>query len=255
MKTIKDIVYDEKLKNAGKLDLYLPETDLPCPVLIYIHGGGIEGGDKYGGESLSLQKLTEKNIAFASLNYRMYPDAKFPEFIEDCAKACAFILDKSFTYGKFSKCFIGGSSAGSYISMMLCFDKSYLAAYGINSQMIDGYVFDAGQPTVHFNVLRERDEDPSLIRIDKAAPLYFINNHIGENEKTPAFLIFTAEYDMPCRFEQNKLLIRTMEIFGYDKITFHLMNIFGHCGYIGAEDNDGNDIFFEKINDFIHLNI
>ena len=50
--------------------------------------------------------------------------------------------------------YVGGSSAGAYIAMMLCFDPAYLKPYGVSN--IQGYLFDAGQPTVHFRVLKER---------------------------------------------------------------------------------------------------
>lgn len=50
--------------------------------------------------------------------------------------------------------FHGGSSAGGYISQMLCFDKTWLSKHGIKATDISGFIHDAGQPTCHFNVLR-----------------------------------------------------------------------------------------------------
>ena len=46
--------------------------------------------------------------------------------------------------------------------MMLCMDVRYLAAHGIDARdrsQIAGYFCDSGQPTVHFNILRERGID------------------------------------------------------------------------------------------------
>jgi len=38
VREIKDICFDTE--NQILLDLYLPETDEPCPVFVFFHGGG-----------------------------------------------------------------------------------------------------------------------------------------------------------------------------------------------------------------------
>jgi acetyl esterase/lipase len=40
---------------------------------------------------LFLSEFQKKGIAVVAANYRMYPDAKFPEFIRDCASAVAWV--------------------------------------------------------------------------------------------------------------------------------------------------------------------
>ena len=75
MKSIYDIEYKENLL----LDLHLPETDT-FDLFVYFHGGGIEYGDRKGVEVFA-KTLAKRNIATASAEYRMYPSAKFPEFI------------------------------------------------------------------------------------------------------------------------------------------------------------------------------
>ena len=92
-----------------KLDLYLPEREKP-DLFIYMHGGGIESGSR-GDFGAAAEKLLESGIASASLDYRMYPTAVFPEFIEDCAEAIDYLLNKSGI--SFGKIIVGGSSAGS----------------------------------------------------------------------------------------------------------------------------------------------
>ena len=115
MKTCFDLVYGADPK-VHVLDLYLPETE-QFPVFIYFHGGGLEAGDKPEAEFFA-QQLTEKNIAVASVRYRMYPDAKFPDFIEDCAQSVKWIIDNIGTYGKlFSVSVIYGSSSCTDLSV------------------------------------------------------------------------------------------------------------------------------------------
>lgn len=214
-----------------KLDLYMPENEKP-KLFIYMHGGGLTSGSRDAG--IRFDTLVSDGIAAASLDYRMYPDAKFPDFIEDCARAVAFL--KTELDGKISGIYVGGSSAGAYLSMMLLFDKHYLGAYGIDPFDINGWVLDAGQPTVHFNVLAERGLDPRLVRIDEAAPLWFVDEKlVPENRKVPDVLIISSEHDMECRLEQLRLLEATMKHFGWqeDRLRFRYMEGYSHCSYIG----------------------
>ena len=126
MKAIKDIAYAENGNPAQTLDLYLPD-ERDFPIFIYFHGGGLEHGDKgNAGSPLMASYLTQRGVALASANYRMYPEAKYPEFIEDAAQAVAWVKQHIAEYGGNDKIYVGGSSAGGYISMMLCFDKKYL---------------------------------------------------------------------------------------------------------------------------------
>ncbi|MBQ8510460.1 MAG: alpha/beta hydrolase [Clostridia bacterium] len=224
-----ELTYDEKLNL--KLDLWLPEAGNP-PIFIYMHGGGIENGDKRTMVD-NIKRMVSKGIAVASLNYRMYPTAKYPEFIDDCAKGIDFLLHGEY---QFSRVFVGGSSAGSYLSMMLLFDHKYLGRYGLNPLDFDGWVLDAGQPTVHFNVLRERGLDTRLVRIDEAAPLWHITKNFNElkpDGKLPMILNISASNDMTCRLEQLKLLNATLLHFNYpkDRLRFAYMNGYNHCGY------------------------
>lgn len=74
VKFAKDIQYGEFSRN--QLDIFLPTSSSKTPLVIYIHGGGFTKGDKtqaYGGASY-INSLLDKDIAFASLNYRFLED-------------------------------------------------------------------------------------------------------------------------------------------------------------------------------------
>lgn len=209
MKSRLDIPYSADTHAAKKLDLYLPDGE-KFPLLVYIHGGGIVEGDKGRDGRCLANHFLPLGIAVASVNYRMYPEAKYPEFIEDCAEAVKWLTDE--LGDRISHLFLGGTSAGGYITMMLCFDEKYLSAVGLSGGAVTGYIHDAGQPTVHFNILKERGEDTKRVVIDEAAPLY----HIGKAEKYPPMLFIWSDDDIPCRPEQLTLTVATMKSFGYD---------------------------------------
>jgi acetyl esterase/lipase len=104
----------------------------------------------------------------------MYPDAKYPDFIYDAAEAVAWTNKNMTDLFGCKNLYVGGSSAGGYLSMMLCFDKKYLASVGLDNSVIVGYLHDAGQPTAHFNVLKHSGIDRRRIIVDESAPLYYV---------------------------------------------------------------------------------
>lgn len=245
MKTVENIEYCCTTGEINKLDLYLPETD-GFSTFIYFHGGGIECSDKKNIDFT--ETLTQKGIAVVSANYRLYPNAVYPEFIRDAASAVAWTYRHIDEYGGSKNIFVGGSSAGAYLSMMLCFDKRFLAVYNINSDDITGFIHDAGQPTTHFNVLREKGIDTKRVIVDEAAPLY----HVKHNKNYPPMLFIVSDNDMTNRLEQTMVMLKTLEHFDNDmsKIKLKLMENSGHCSYLNKE-SENRELFENTICNFI----
>ena len=245
MKSYKDIVYKEIDGQSLKLDMHIPESK-EFSVFIYFHCGGLEAGDKKDADVFA-PYLAENNMATVSANYRMYPHAKYPVYLVDSADVVAYVKENISKYGKCDKIYLGGSSAGGYISMMLCFDDKYLGANGIKPTDIAGYVHDAGQPTSHFNVLKERKTDSRRVIIDESAPIY----HICEKEYSP-MLFIVAEFDMTNRYEQTLLTMSTLRHFGQgDKVNYKFMEGKKHCQYTCAKDENGVSIFGQIVVDFV----
>ena len=227
------------------LDIHLPENNI-FPVLVYFHGGGLESGDK-SEDKIFYDYMNKQGIAIVTANYRMYPHAKYPDFLTDAAEAVAWVFKNINSYGKSSGIFIGGSSAGGYISQMLCFDESWLGKHNIKPDDISGFIHDAGQPTCHFNILRERGLDTRRVIIDDSSSLY----HIMNNKKYPPMHIIVSDNDMENRYEQTMLLISTLKHFGYDKnIELKIMHG-NHCEYINKTNEKGENIFGQIVSEFI----
>lgn len=244
MRNICDIQYGSDATRA--LDIHLP--DAPRATYVFIHGGGLTGGDKADDKAL-FERLAAQGVATVSVNYRLIPAARFPEFIEDCAQALAWVRGNLAHYGLDGRIVLGGSSAGAYISMMLAFDRRYLAAQGIAPEDMRGFIFDAGQPTTHFELLRQRGMDEKRLIVDETAPLY----HICDARPGRPLLIITAENDMPARVEQNALMRRVLLNYGYPEalIEQHMMKGYGHCGYCGDVKPDGSFAYGDICADFI----
>ena len=238
MKIIENITYGNE-----KLDLYLPD-DENFDLFIYFHGGGFVKGSKDARPHI-YKHFANCGVAAASVEYRKYPDAAYPDFLEDCAQAVAWLKEHISEYGDCKRIFVGGSSAGGYVSMMLCFDKQWLGKYGIDPMDIDGFVHDAGQPTKHFNVLKEAGIDTRRVIVDETAPLYYV----GMAEQYPPMFFIVSDEDMENRLEQTQLMISTLRHFGHEaplKICHG-----NHCHYVKAINDDGTSPLAEMVLDFM----
>ena len=236
MRIIKDIAYNTTHERQ-KLDLHLPEND-EFYTIVFIHGGGLEKGDKANDKS-HFEYLVSKGYAVVAPNYRMYPDAKYPDYVEDSAAAVAWAFRHAGEYGNCKGVIVGGSSAGGYLSMMLCFDKRWLAPYGIDPIQVSAWLHIAGQPTCHFKYLEaERGVSRNRVIVDETAPLY----HIGAEREYSPMLFVVSDNDMKNRYEQTMLVLSTMKHFGHEEKTSLKMFEGTHCQYHNQLDENGNNI-------------
>ena len=249
MKVINNLSYSSKCDEAHKIDLYLPDGKCRA-LLVYFHGGGfVEGSRDLAPMTCFAKNITDAGIAIASAEYRMYPNAKYPDFIEDAAEAVAYAKEKLLPLTKADKFFVSGTSAGAYQTLMLCFDDKWLGKYGITNKDITGFIHDAGQPTVHFNVLKERGGNPSDTIIDEAAPIY----HVGKAQDYPPMQIIVSDNDLENRLEQTEMLIKKLKENSYDtsKLTY-IITHGTHVWYVTANDSEGKNEFSKLILPFIN---
>ena len=77
-----------------KLDIYYPENKKDFSTIVWFHGGGMEGGNKF-----IPKELREQGFAVVAVNYRLSPKAKNPAYIEDAAEAVAWVFKNIEKYG------------------------------------------------------------------------------------------------------------------------------------------------------------
>lgn len=256
MPIVRAVQYHKGIGDWGLVDLYHPtfEGEKPDfrPLILYFHGGGLESGSRENDLEPSFEILMADGVGIASFDYRLYqfeddekgerhlkPDSpRYPDFIEDAAEAVSWVLEQEDLRQRYTHFYISGSSAGAYLSLMLCFHPDYLEHHGIDSRDVDGYLFDAGQTTVHFNVLRERGQDPDGNVLDEAAPLEGVHaGWIGDRDKArlPRLCITWAEHDIPGRPQQNRRLVEKLRALGYPEERIFAVEYKGyeHCAYNG----------------------
>jgi len=121
---IADITYCVMDGQPQKMDIYLPDRGGPWPMVVYVHGGSWMSGDK--AETLGFGGELAEGYAVISLNYRLYPDVRFPKMIEDVkcairslrAHAAQYNLDPNRIAA------IGSSAGGHLVSLLGSSDQS-----------------------------------------------------------------------------------------------------------------------------------
>jgi acetyl esterase/lipase len=139
--TIKDLAYAKK-SPSEKLDLYLPKnTTKPAPLVIWIHGGAFQVGDKssmprqdfgppasagrfgvYQIQVPNVAALVDKGYAVVSLNYRLgssFVEDALPA-VQDGKAAVRFLRANAGKYNLDPNRFaVWGNSSGGYMAAIL----------------------------------------------------------------------------------------------------------------------------------------
>ena len=127
---IEDQAYGEGPRR--RFDLYLPEAAGPAtPTIVFFYGGGWDSGAKEDYLFVG-QALASRGYAVAIPDYRLYPEVRFPEFLEDAAAAVAHIATDRRDGGPRARpLYLMGHSAGAYIVAMLTLEDRWLERLGV----------------------------------------------------------------------------------------------------------------------------
>lgn len=122
------------------LDVYAASDAKKTPVLVYVHGGGWTRGDK----AHVFEKpagFVAAGYVFVSINYRLAPAVGFPTYVEDVAKAIAWVRTHIGDHGGDpDRIFLMGHSAGAHLVALVAVDGQYLKAEGESLEAVKGVV-------------------------------------------------------------------------------------------------------------------
>ena len=223
--TDKDIVYRSDVKSVRcKLDVSYVADAKDRPVIVWFHGGGLTGGEK----STPKQLLHEDYVVVAA-GYRLYPEARVADIIDDAAAAVAWVVKNISRYGgSTSKIYLAGHSAGGYLCAMIGLDKHYLAKYGVDPDKMAAIVPYSGQMITHFTERASRGIPETRPVVDEMAPLYHIRPDAAP------FLVITGGRDteMLRRYEENAYFYEMMKYVGHKDIVLCEEVGFDHGGMV-----------------------
>jgi acetyl esterase/lipase len=213
-------VSDPYIGSRCVLDLYYPKDTVDFPLVVWFHGGGLKGGNKY-----IPSFLKRKGIAVVAVNYRLNPTVKAPVYIEDAAAAVAWVFKNIESYGGRSDLvFVSGHSAGGYLAAMIGLDKKYLAAHGVDADQIAGLIPFSGNVINHLTVRAEQGIPITQPTIDAMAPLYHVR------PDAPPILLITGdrEKELVGRYEENAYFWRMMQVVGHPDTRIFELDGYGH---------------------------
>jgi acetyl esterase/lipase len=127
------------------LDVYSPRAKSgPAPVVVFFYGGAWQRG-KRGDYKFVAEALTSKGFVVVIPDYRLYPEVRFPSFLDDGGAAVAWTQKYISGYGGDSqRIYVMGHSAGAYNAAMLAFDRRYVDAAGGSHGDVIGFIGLAG---------------------------------------------------------------------------------------------------------------
>lgn len=210
---------DAYRKERCVLDIYYPETDKGFATLVWFHGGGLEGGNKE-----LLEGFRRQGFAVVSVNYRLFPKCKCPDYIDDAAMAVAWVFDNIAKYGgNNEQIYVSGHSAGGYLTLMVALAKEYMAKYGADADKIAKAYPVSGQTVTHYTIRKERGLPDGIPVIDEYAPMTY-----AARGGAPMVLISgDRELEMLARYEENFHLQALLKHFGHDSVLYEMQG-FNH---------------------------
>jgi len=201
-----------------KLDVCVPdhEPGEKLPVVVWFHGGGLTAGEKN-----LVREFTQNKILVVTANYRLMPQAKAPDFIEDAAAAVAWAFANVEKHGgDRSRIYVAGHSAGGYLGMMIGMNPKYLERHQLKNTDLAGLFPISGQATTHFAIVAAAQAEvgksrpanfkrDNPITLDEHAPLKYTDQRLP-----PIHLLCgDPKLEWPARVEENALMaamIRTV---------------------------------------------
>ncbi len=124
------------------LDVYRPQPALdgPAPVVVFFYGGSWERGSRHQYRFVG-SRLAENGVLAVVADYRTFPRARFPDFMDDAAQAVAWTKSNAAGYGGDpARVFIAGHSAGAQIAGLLGTDARYLQRAGVPITGVAGVI-------------------------------------------------------------------------------------------------------------------
>jgi acetyl esterase/lipase len=128
-----------------RLDVYRPRAvRRPAPVVVFLYGGRWQRGSREEYRLLG-DALTRRGFVAVVPDYRLYPQASFPAWVEDGAAAVRWTRENIRRYGGDpERIFVVGHSAGAHTAALLALDQRYLRRAGVPAGGVRGFVSLAG---------------------------------------------------------------------------------------------------------------
>jgi len=129
----------------NRVDVYTPvQKPVDAPVVVFFYGGSWNSGSRTDYDFVG-EALASRGIVVVVADYRLYPQVRYPMFLEDSARAVAWAHQHAQEYGGNPKrLYVMGHSSGAYNAAMIALDPSLLATVGLSPSILSGWIGLAG---------------------------------------------------------------------------------------------------------------
>ena len=211
-------------------DVYAPtaRSGAPLPVVVFIYGGSWNSGSKseyaFAGKALAAQ-----GFVTAVIDYRLRPQIRFPDFLDDCARGVAYVAAHAAEFGgDRRRVFVLGHSSGAYNAVMIALDPKYLARAGSSTTILRGAGGLAGPyDFLPFDVEATIDTFGKWPRTDETQPISFTR------AGAPPLFLATGSDDTTVYPRNTTALARKQRAAG-GRVTEKVYPGIGHAGILTA---------------------
>jgi acetyl esterase/lipase len=223
------VAYGEHPRHT--LDVYAPKHAPNAggrhPVVVFFYGGSWQQGAKET-YAFVAAALARRGYLVMVPDYRVYPDVRYPAFLEDGARVVRFARDHAARYGGDPDTLIVmGHSAGAYIAAMLALDGRWLQTVQLTPGDIAGLVGISGP----YDFLPLRDK--TLITIFDGANQVATQPISYVTRGAPPSLLVSGTADTRVDPANADRLARRLRASGNEAEVIHYTGM-GHTTIIGA---------------------
>ncbi len=197
-----------------RLDLYRSRGARgPLPLLLFLYGGGWDKGRRED-YLFAAEGLARAGHLVLVPDYRLYPEVRFPAFLQDTARAVAWARGQAADLGADpGRLCLMGHSAGAYNAAFVALDPQWLAAEGLTPAALSAVVGLAGP--YGFDPLADAGTRPifdSGPAVEEMQPVNFAA--AGQAAGAPPFLLLHGAADRTVQPRNGDLLAQRLRAAG-----------------------------------------
>ncbi|CAM3892409.1 alpha/beta hydrolase [Deinococcus frigens] len=187
LKVSQNVPYGPAPRNT--MDIYAPENAQNAPVVLFIHGGSWQGGDKDGHKFVGVS-LARAGYVTGVMNYRLAPEHRYPEYVQDAAAALKVLRDSAQrSGGNPDNLFVMGHSAGAFNAVEVVDNARWLREAGVPISAVRGVIGVAGPYSYDFRQFSSKVAFPPEGNPDDIMP----DRHVRPD--APPHLLLVAAND------------------------------------------------------------
>ena len=195
-------------------------------MIFFLYGGGWQSGER-GDYKFVGEAFTSRGFVVVVPDYRVYPEVRYPAFVQDAAKAFAWTHREIARHGGDpGHIVVAGHSAGAHIGAMLAFNERFLREVGLPRSAVHSFIglagpydFEPDEPAIIAALSGEGDSALAM-------PTRYVQG--GE---APALLL-SGDEDKRVSTRNQARLEAALKAHG-SPVDARLLHGFGHPGILG----------------------